>query len=101
MSRTLQDRLMPAQSPTLRLYTHYAGASMKRMGMQWFVSAVVMVLILAVTGMGGHPHRPMTAVRGEVEVVDNASQHGVVAAAPSVAIIDAVCITNTPTLEPC
>ena len=74
---------------------------MKRVALRWFASAVAMVLILALTGMGGHPHRPITAVRGEVEVVDRVPQLEIVPTAPSVAIIDAVCITNTPTLEPC
>ena len=92
MVLTLQHRPRGAKLPRRRLYARYAGASMKRVGLQLLLGAVVMVLILALSAMGGGPHRPITAVRVEVEVVAMAS---------SVAIIDPVCITNTPTLEPC
>ena len=85
----------------LRLYARSTRASTKWLGLQSFVSAVVMVLILALTSMWGHPHRPNTAVRGEVEVVGSVAEVEPIATAPSVAIIDAVCITNTPSLEPC
>ena len=99
--RTLRQRLLATQSPMRRLHAHFASASTKQLALQPFVSAVVLVLILALTNMGGHPHRPITAVRGEVEFVDSVAELEGVATAPSVAIIDAVCITNTPTLEPC
>ena len=49
-----------------------------------------MVLIVALTGLGGHPHRPIAAARGEVEVVISVSQLEVVVTAPSVALVDAV-----------
>ena len=58
-------------------------------------------LMLALTGMAGHSNRPSTEVRGEVELINDTPRLGVATTAPEVAMIDAVCITNTPTHEPC
>ena len=101
MPLTFQHRILAEPSPMLRLYARCTGASMRRVALQSFVSAVVLGLILALTGVGGHSSRPITAVRGEVEVGDSVSRLEVVVTEPPVAIIDAVCITNTPTREPC
>ena len=50
-------------------------------------------LIVAVTGLGAsRSNGPDTAVLGEVEVATTV---------PSVQLLDAVCITNTPALDPC
>ena len=98
---TLQHGLLAKQSPLRRSYARQTGTSMKRVALQLVVSAVVILLILALTAMSGDPHRPITAVRGEVEVLDGVSQPDGVTTAPPVEIIDAVCITNTPASEPC
>ena len=50
-------------------------------------------VIVAVTGLGAsRSSDPSTAVLGEVEVASTV---------PSVQLLDAVCITNTPALAPC
>ena len=55
---------------------------------------VLAVLMVALTSFGVQSNRPPTAVLGNVEVVDTGT-------VPQVQLIDAVCITNTPTQEPC
>ena len=65
------------------------------------LAVLVVGLMLALTGMAGHSNRPSTEVRGEVELINDTPRLGVATTAPAVAIIDAVCITNTPTHEPC
>ena len=61
---------------------------------------LVIGLMVVLTGMDGHSNRPSTEVRGEVELIDDPPLV-VASSAPAVAIIDAMCITNIPTHEPC
>ena len=72
-----------------------------RMVVQFLVAVLVVGLAVALTGMAGHSNRPSTEVRGEVELINYTPPLGVAPTAPAVAIIDAVCITNTPTHDPC
>ena len=52
-------------------------------------------MIVALTGLGAsRSNGPPTAILGEVEVA-------VAGTTPSVQLLDAVCITNTPALDPC
>ncbi len=69
---------------------------------QFLVAVVVVGVMVTLTGMAGRSNPPATEVRGAVELIDDAPRLGVAGdTAPSVAVIDAVCITNTPTQEPC
>lgn len=97
MPMTLQHKFDPPSRWTPRR----VAAPGIRVVAQFLVAVLVVGLMVALTGMGGHSNRPSTEVRGEVELTNDTSRLGVAPTAPAVAIIDAVCITNTPTHEPC
>ena len=62
---------------------------------------VLAVLMVALTSFGVQSNRPPTAVLGNIEVVDADAQAEGAGTVPQVQLIDAVCITNTPTQAPC
>jgi hypothetical protein len=74
-------------------------------------SVALALLLLAILTLGGHsmrsptpvpsPALPPTAVLGEVQLIRENPRGEPESPVPSVEIIDAICITNTPTQEPC
>ena len=63
-------------------------------------TAALIVLMVALTGLGSRATGPPTAVLGGFEVV-GADTEGVVGTDPSVQILDALCVTNVETPELC
>jgi hypothetical protein len=73
----------------------------RRVVAQFFVAVLVVVSMVALTAMASSSNRPPTEVRGDVELINDIPRVSVATTAPEVEIIDAVCITNTPTYAPC
>lgn len=94
---TLQHKFHPPSRRSRRR----VGAPAIRVVAQFLLAMLVVGLAVALTGMAGHSNRPSTEARGEVELINDTPRLEVAPTAPEVVIIDAVCITNTPTHEPC
>lgn len=102
MPMTLQYEICPPSRRAPRRVAAPATRVVARFLVAVFVVAVLVVAsAVALTGLAGHSNRPPTEVRGEVELINDTPRLDVGPTAPAVAIIDAVCITNTPTHEPC
>ena len=98
MPMILQQKFQP---PSRRTPRRVAVPAAIRVVGQFLVAVLVGGLMVALTGMADHSDRSSTEVRGEVELINDTPRLEVAPTAPEVAIIDAVCITNTPTHEPC
>ena len=94
---TLQHKFHPPWRRSRRR----VGAPAIRVVAQFLLAMLVVGSAVALTGMAGHSNGPSTYVGGEVELINDTPRLEVAPIAPSVATIDAVCITNTPAHEPC
>jgi hypothetical protein len=94
---TLQHKFHPPSRRSRRR----VGAPATRAVVDFLLAMLVVGLAVALAGTAGQWNRPSTEVRGEVELINDTPRLEVTPTAPEVAIIDAVCITNTPTHEPC
>jgi len=74
-------------------------ATLRRFVSHTVKAAVLLVVIVTLTALGGRATGPPTAVLGEVEFNPDAA---IVVTVPTVQILDALCITKvTTTPDPC